>query len=148
MRYFEDFHVGEVIELARYTVDQEEIISFASQYDPQYFHCDPNAAQQSAIGGLIASGWHTCSIFMRLQCDAFLVDSASIASPGVDEVRWIAPVHPGDTLSGTVEVFETRRSRTRPDRGIVRCHCALLNQNADQVLTLSTAGFFSCRNKK
>ena len=148
MRYFEDFHEGDVIALGQYAVDQEEIISFGRQYDPQYFHCDPEAALDSPIGELIASGWHTCSIFMRLQCNAFLPDSASIASPGVDEVRWIAPVRPGDTLSGTVQVFETRRSRSKPDRGIVRCRCELRNQNADQVLTLNTAGFFSCRNKK
>lgn len=146
MKYFEDFRSGDTIVLGEYAVSEEEIISFAKQYDPQFFHCDPLAAMNSAAGGLIASGWHTGSIFMRLQCDAFLVDSASIMSPGLDQLRWLKPVRPGDTLSGSVEVIEARISQSRPDRGIVRCNGELSNQHKESVMTVLTAGFFALRN--
>ncbi len=145
MKYFEDFAVGETISFREYLVTEEEILDFARRFDPQAFHADPEAAKRSHVGGLIASGWHTGAIFMRLQCDAFLTQSASLVSPGVDELRWLAPVRPGDTLSGSAEVIECRASRSKPDRGIVRARGELHNQAGISVFSVCTTGFFARR---
>ena len=117
MRYLEDFTAGEVIDLGSYTLDEAEILEFARRFDPQPFHVDPERAAASIYGGLIASGWHTCGIFMRLAVDGLIGDSSSMGSPGLDNLRWLLPVRPGDTLRARYTVLEVTPSRSRPDRG-------------------------------
>jgi len=135
-RWFEDIAVGEVRELPGRTVTREEIVAFAREFDPQPFHVDEEAARRSAFGGLVASGWHTAAICQRLVVDGFANTLASLGSPGVDELRWIRPVRPGDTLVLRVECVETRPSRSKPDRGIVRLRYELRNQEDDIVMTM------------
>ncbi len=132
-RWFEDYEAGEVIELGEYPVSEAEIIEFAKRYDPQPFHIDPEAARQSAYGGLIASGWHTGSIMMRMLVDGFVSEVASMGSPGLDELRWLAPVRPGDVLRGRIRILETRRSASKPDRGLVHLEQEALNQRDEVV---------------
>ncbi|MGI5206706.1 MaoC family dehydratase [Spirillospora sp. CA-108201] len=132
-RYFEDYTAGTAYEYGHVTVDEAEIIEFARRFDPQPIHVDPDFAASGPFTGLIASGWHTGSIMMRLFADHFLSRVASLASPGVDELRWPAPVRPGDTLRLRVAVLEARPSRSKPDRGIVSTRAELLNQD-DQVV--------------
>ena len=120
MYYFEDFSVGDTFELGSKQMSEEEIITFARQFDPQPFHVDPERAKESFFGGLVASGWHTTAIFMRLFVDGLLNKSASLASPGVDEVRWVRPVRPGDMLRARFTVLESTPSRSRPNMGVVR----------------------------
>ena len=144
-RYFEDFAVGETIELGSVTVTQDEIIAFARQYDPQPFHVDPEAAKSSFFGGLVASGWHTGSLFMRLFADAFLSDTVSLGSPGAEELRWTVPVRPGDTLRATYTVLEARTSASRPGVGIVRGRSEARNQHDEVVMTFTGTGFFGRR---
>ena len=136
MRYFEDFKPGEVAELGSHTITKDEIIAFARQFDPQTFHLDEEAARQTIFGGLIASGWHTGSLVMRLFCDGVIKDTASLGSPGVDEMRWIKPVRPGDTLSLRMTVTECVPSRSRPDRGIVRSLLELRNQHGEVAVSI------------
>lgn len=142
MRTLEDFAPGTIIPLGPYTVTEEEMLAFASRYDPQAYHADPEAATASPFGGLIASGWLTTAIFMRMQCDSFMLDSACVGSPGVDEVRWLAPVRPGDTLSGSCEVTEVIPSRSRPDRGVVFSRVTIDNQEGTRVMTLVTRALY------
>ncbi len=134
MRYFEDYSVGDTYELGSITVTAEEIIAFARQFDPQYFHLNPQRATNSIFGGLVASGWHTTGLFMRLLVDGLLNELASIASPGVDEVRWFKPVHPGDTLRGRFTVLSTKTSQSRPSMGVITSKGELLNQHDEVVL--------------
>ncbi len=129
MRYWEDIKQGEVFELGSHTMDKERMIAFAREFDPQPFHTDEKAAEASVWGGLIASGWLTGSTLMRLLYDGFLKDTASLGSPGVDELRWLKPVRPGDTLTARLTVIEVTASRSRPDRGIVRTRMELMNQS-------------------
>lgn len=136
MRYFEDFKPGEVAELGSHTITKDEIIAFARQFDPQTFHLDEEAARQTIFGGLIASGWHTGSLVMRLFCDGVIKDTASLGSPGVDEMRWIQPVRPGDTLSLRMTVTECVPSRSKPDRGIVRSLLELRNQHGEVAVSI------------
>lgn len=142
MRYFEDFQQGEVIETGSYTVPREEIIAFAQQFDPQPFHIDDEAARRSIFGGIIASGWHTASISHRLFVEGLLRTSASMGSPGLDELRWLLPVRPGDALSVRVEVLSTTPSRSKPDRGAIKFRFEVRNQKGEVVMTeLATALF-------
>ncbi len=143
--YFEDFAVGTAFDLGSRTVGEEEMLAFARAYDPQPFHTDPQAAAQSIYGGLIASGWLTCALVMRLMCDSYLLRTASMGSPGVDEVRWLAPVRAGDTLSARMEVIEARPSASKPDRGVVRSRWAATNQDGQAVLTILGMGMFRRR---
>lgn len=143
--HWEDFETGEVIDLGEYHVTREEILEFAERYDPQPFHTDEDAARDSIYGGLIASGWHTCAMMMRLLCDAVLVEAESMGSPGVERVRWLQPVRPGDTLRGTMEVMETRPSRSKPDRGLVRSHWEIHNQDDELVMTMEGMGLYRRR---
>jgi acyl dehydratase len=136
VRYFEDFKPGEVAELGSHTITKDEIIAFARQFDPQTFHLDEEAARQTIFGGLIASGWHTGSLVMRLFCDGVIKDTASLGSPGVDEMRWIKPVRPGDTLSLRMTVTECLPSRSKPDRGIVRSLLELRNQHGEVAVSI------------
>ena len=135
MRYFEDFTPGHVIELRNHTITRDEIIAFAKQFDPQPFHLDDEAAKKTIYGGLIASGWHTGAISMRLLYDGLVKDTVSLGSPGVDELRWVKPVRPGDTLSARVTVLECIPSRSKPDRGIVRSAVEMRNQHDEVVVT-------------
>src|SRR5688572_26682859 len=128
MRYFEDFTPGQTIELGRRSITRDEIIAFAREFDPQPFHLDEEAAKTTIYGGLIASGWHTAAISMRLLYDGLVKDTVSLGSPGVDELRWVKPVRPGDTLSARLTVLECVPSRSKPDRGIVRSTIEMLNQ--------------------
>jgi acyl dehydratase len=144
-RYFEDFEPGATYEFGGHTVTAEEIVEFARRYDPQYFHVDPDAARESPFGGLVASGWHTAAIFMRMYVDAILLGSEGMGSPGVEELRWLAPVRPGDTLSGRATVLEATPSATRADRGTVRARFEALNQEGAVVLRFVARGHFGRR---
>lgn len=136
LQYFDDFPVGERRELGSYAVTEEEVIAFAVAYDPQSFHVDRAAAEASIFGGLIASGWHTCAMTMRVLCDGFLLGAASIGSPGVDALRWKRPVRPGDTLRVISTVTEAKPSTTKPDRGVLSNAIEVLNQNDEVVMTM------------
>lgn len=146
--YFEDFRVGQVIELGSCTVSKDEIIAFARKFDPQPFHIDEAAAERSIYGGLIASGWHTGSLFMRLLYDGLLSHAASMGSPGQDELRWIKPVRPGDTLSARGLVEELIPSRSKPDRGLIRTTYEVFNQDGDKVMMVRGLGMFGKRSTK
>ena len=128
-------------------VTEEEIIEFAKRYDPQVFHTDPVAARDSIYGGLVASGWHTAAMAMRLIVENYLSGVASVGSPGVDEVRWLKPVRPGDRLSVRVTVLEARRSESKPDRGIVRSLVEVLNQDMAVVMSFKGVTMVLCRNR-
>ena len=145
MLYFEDFPPGDVRESPARTVTREEIIAFARDFDPQPFHVDEAAAAKTIYGGLIASGWHTIAIYMRLMWESYLKDTASLGSPGVDEVRWLKPVRPGDTLRARFTVLEAVPSRSKPDRGIIRSLSEVLNQHGEVVMTLRGLGLFGRR---
>jgi acyl dehydratase len=145
-RYFEDYHVGMIDEFGDIAVTAEEIVEFARRYDPQSMHVDPLAAAQGPFGGLIASGWHTASMVMRLFVEHYLSKVATLPSPGVDELRWVRPVRPGDTLRVRVTVLETKRSRSKPDRGLVRGLVEVLNQNDELVMTQRPMNLMRCRS--
>ncbi len=145
-RYFEDYQKGEVFEVGDYLVTREEILDFASRYDPQPFHLDEDAARSSIYGGLIASGWMTCSVMMRILVDGFISPLASMGSPGVDEVRWLKPVRPGDRLRARIEVLDSRRSRSRPDRGVVHFRYEGVRQDGEVVLSMRGMGMLRCRD--
>jgi acyl dehydratase len=145
-RYFEDYVAGAVHEFGSIYVDEAEMIAFARRYDPQPFHTDPAAAQESVFGGLIASGWYTASLMMRLFVDHYLSHAASLSSPGVDELRWIKPVRPGDSIKLRVTVSDAKRSRSKPDRGIVRSFIEALNQNGETVMSLKAVNLLGCRD--
>jgi len=145
VRYWEDIKQGEVFELGSHTMDKERMIAFAREFDPQPFHTDEKAAEASVWGGLIASGWLTGSTLMRLLYDGFLKDTASLGSPGIDELRWLKPVRPGDTLTARLTVIEATASRSRPDRGIVRTRMELMNQDGEVVMTVTGVNFISRR---
>lgn len=144
--YWEDFKTGERKDIGSVVVDKDEVIEFASRYDPQPFHVDEAAARRSIYGGLIASGWHTCAMVMRLMCDSYLLESASLGSPGIENVRWLRPVRPGDRLTAYRTIEETRLSTSRPDRGIVKTLWEVENQKGELVLTMSGIQFFLRRN--
>lgn len=146
-RYFEDYIPGSMYEFGTISVTQEQIIAFAKDFDPQDFHADPEAAKQTVFGGLIASGFHTAGLMMRLYADHYLSRVASLSSPGVDELRWKQPVRPGDELSIRVTVVEARRSNSKPDRGIVRSFIEVLNQNQEVVMSVSALNLLLCRNR-
>lgn len=146
-RYFEDFRPGETIELGYRTVTEAEIIAFARDYDPQTFHIDPEAARHSAFGGIVASGWHTAALFMRLFVDGALKESSALASPGVDELRWLKPVRPGDRLSARITVIDAVPSRSKPDRGLVRHACEVANQHGETVMSMRTLALFGRRRE-
>ena len=139
---YEDFEEGASIELGTKLVTAEEIVDFASQFDPQPMHLEEEAGKASLLGGLGASGWHTCCMFMRLMCDGFLLDSTSQGSPGIDYVRWKRPVLAGDTLTGRSVVTAKRESASRPKLGFVTCRHELVNQRGETVLELQNTGMF------
>jgi acyl dehydratase len=146
-RYFEDYLPGAVHEFGSITIEEAEIIDFGKKFDPQPFHTDPEAAKQTAFGGLIASGWHTAGLAMRLLVDHYVSAVASLGSPGVDELRWRKPVRPGDTLSCRVTVLESRLSRSKPGQGTIRSYVEVLNQHGEVVMTWKGIGMVRCRTR-
>jgi acyl dehydratase len=133
--YLDDLAPGQIHRLGRRMLGRDEIVAFARDWDPQSFHLDEQAAAASIYGGLIASGWHTVCVFMRLFVDGMLGRAAALGSPGIDELRWLKPVRPGDTLEGRLEILEVRPSRSKPDRGIVRLRSVMVNQDQEEVLS-------------
>lgn len=144
-RYFEDYPVGSIYEFGEIAVGEDEIIDFARRYDPQDIHTDVAVAADGPFGGLIASGWLTAALMMRLFADHYLSRNASLSSPGVDELRWTLPVRPGDRLRLRVTVTEARRSRSKPDRGLVRSAIEVINQDRQTVMTMSAMNLIGCR---
>jgi acyl dehydratase len=140
--YWEDFPAGRTFEHGRKVLSEAEIIDFARQWDPQRFHVDPQAARQTPFGGLVASGWHTGCLMMRMMCDAYLNESSCTGSPGIDEWRFAAPVRPGDELRYRATVLEARASASKPDRGIVRWRWELLNQRGEVAVSMTGTQFF------
>jgi acyl dehydratase len=143
--YWEDFHVGSVREFGATKVTREDVVAFARQFDPQPFHMDDTAAEASLFGRLSASGWHTCAMAMRMMCDDYLLNAASLGSPGIDNLRWMKPVHPGDTLSIRLTVLESRPMASRPAVGLVSSKWEVMNQNRDVVLAMQGWGMFGRR---
>jgi len=139
---FEDFAEGRTIDLGARIVTAEEIVEFAREFDPQPMHLDEAAGKASILGGLSASGWHTCAIYMRMICDAFLLDSTSQGAPGIDRIKWKRPVLAGDTLGGTVTVVAARSSKSRPSIGIVSIRSELANQRGEVVLEMENSVMF------
>jgi len=146
MRYFEDFEIGEIIEIGSKKVTKEEIITFARAFDPQPFHISEAKANDSIFGGLVASGWHTCAVFMRLYVDNFLTKTISLGSPGVDNIRWLKPVFPNDTISGRITVLEIQSSHN-PNVGILKIKSEMFNQNGEVVMRIEGTGFFGKRRQ-
>ncbi len=144
-RYFEDYVVGAVSELGSVSVTAEEIIRFARQFDPQPMHTDPQAAAAGPFGGIIASGWHTVGLMMRLVVQHYLSPASGLASPGVDELRWLRPVRPNDTLSVRITILDATRSRSKPDRGVVRALIEMRNQDGEAVLSAKPINLVRCR---
>src|ERR1051325_7053159 len=144
--YWEDLPVGKVIDLGTREVPREEVVEFARRYDPQPFHIDEEAAKKSSYGGLSASGWHTCAMMMRLLYDGLLKHSASLGSPGVDMVRWLKPVRPGDMLRARMKVTESRASTSKPDRGVIKSQWEVFNQKDELVMTMEGMGMYRRRN--
>lgn len=143
--YWEDFKVGERMVLGSKTFSEEEIIRFAKEFDPQPFHVDKEKAEQSFFGGIIASGWHTCSVAMRMMCDAYLNESASIGSPGVENIRWLIPVRPGDMLRAERVILESRASSSKADIGIVKSRWEAFNQRDELVMSMEGISMFKRR---
>jgi acyl dehydratase len=145
MRYFEDFAEGQCVELGSHEFTSDSIIAFARAYDPQPMHVDPDQARSSPYGGLIASGWHTAAVYMRLLVDGLIGGSDSLGSPGVDQLRWLKPVRPGDVLTARITFVEAKPSRSRPDRGILRSRGEMVNQEGDVVMQVEAVNFFGRR---
>jgi acyl dehydratase len=142
---FEDFEPGQVYELGSKVVAEDEIVAFARQFDPQPFHLDPEAAKDSVFGGLIASGWHTGAMWMRLYVDSLLGGASGQGSSGIEELRWLAPVRPGDTLSGRLIVLEVTSSESHPERGTIRIRGEMVNQDGVTVMSMVSRGRFARR---
>jgi acyl dehydratase len=145
-RYFEDYVPGLTVDCGTFSVSEEEIIGFAREYDPQPFHVDPVRAKNGPYGGLIASGWQTTALMMRLLVEHFVSPESSLGAAGIDEIRWPRPVRPGDTLHVRVTVLETRRSNSKPDRGIMRSLAEVANQDGVVVMTLTAINFVRLRD--
>jgi acyl dehydratase len=137
--YWEDFTPGRVFSHGPRRLPREEMVGFAAEFDPQPMHLDEDAARATMMGGLCASGWYGCCIVMRMSADGFILDSSSMGAPGVDEVRWLAPIRPDDAVTLRATVLDVRASNSRPDMGLVRFEMALLDSNERCVMTLVTS---------
>jgi len=146
MIWWADFKVGERSEMGRHTFGADEIVTFARQFDPQPFHTDPQAARESAFGGLIASGWHTCAVGMRLMVDQYIGRTVSLGSPGIEDIRWLRPVRAGDTLTYSRTVTASRASTTRKGVGLVKHRWEAVNQHGELALTMEGWGLFGRKN--
>ncbi len=144
-RYFEDYIEGSVHEFGPIVAEESEMVSFAKRFDPQPFHTDAEAGRKSIYGSLIASGWYSAGLMMRLFVDNYLSHVASLGSPGVDELRWLKPVRPGDSIFLRITVTKTKRSNSKPDRGLVYSFVEALNQNSQVVMTMMALNFISLR---
>ena len=144
-RYFEDYVVGSVYEFGIIAVTEVEVIEFAKRYDPQPFHIDPEAAKSGHFGGIISSGWLTVSLSMRLLVDNYVSSVASLGSPGVNDLKWLKPVRPGDELSIKVTILDARRSRSKPYQGMVNIFLETLNKKREVVMTMQSVGMVLCR---
>ena len=145
MIWWEDFKVGERSEMGRHTFGEEEIVAFARQFDPQPFHLDAQAAKATPFGGLIASGWHTCAVGMRLMVDQYIGRTVSLGSPGIEDIRWLRPVRAGDTLTYSRIVTGSRASTTRAGVGLVKHRWEAVNQSGETVLTMEGWGMYGRR---
>jgi acyl dehydratase len=145
-RYFEDYLEGTVVDCGTVAVNEAEIIEFGSRFDPQPFHADPVAAAQGPFRGVIASGWHTGSLMMRLFVQRYISSVASLGSPGASELAWPRPVRAGDVLRVQITVLEARRSRSKPDRGLIQSWVEVFNQHDEVVMTMKVINMLSCRN--
>ena len=145
-RYLDDYVEGTIHEFGPITITKDEIIQFGKKFDPQVFHTDPNRAKETVYGGLIASGWHTCSLFMRLFVEHYLAGPASLGSPGVDELRWLKPVRPGDRLTLRITVHKVKPSSSKPDRGVLYSFCEMLNQKNEVVAKMMALNLIRYRN--
>ena len=145
IEWFDDLKLGMRFVTPEKRITREDIVRFAREFDPQPFHVDDAAAEASLFGRLAASGWHTCAIAMRLMCDAYLLDSASLGSPGLEKLSWLKPVFPGDTLRVRLEVLESRPLASRPGVGMIRSHWDVMNQQGETVLTMEGYGMFRRR---
>jgi len=143
--HWEDFQVGQVRTFGEHAVTREAVLAFAREFDPQPFHLDDAAAAASLFGRLSASGWHTCAMAMRMMCDGYLLHAASLGSPGIEKLRWLRPVFPGDTLHLRTTVLESRPMASRPAVGIVRSRSEVLNQDDVVVLSMEGIGMFARR---
>ena len=148
VRYFEDYAPGLTVDCGGFSMNEAEIIAFAKEYDPQPFHVDPVAAVAGPVGGLIASGWHTTSMMMRQLVEHFVSGETALGAAGIDEIRWPRPVRPGDTLRVRATVLDARRSRSKPDRGIVTSAVEITNQDGETVMTMKATNFFLTRSSK
>ncbi|MCP5367025.1 MAG: MaoC family dehydratase [Hyphomicrobiales bacterium] len=144
--YFEDYAVGRAVEVGKVTMTEAEIIDFARRYDPQDFHVDPAKAAHGPFGGIVASGWHTAAAVMRPLVDHYLSPASSLGSPGLEELRWLAPVRPGDVLTIHATVTEARRSGRRPDRGVIHSLIEVTNQDGVLVMTMKPVNLVTCRD--
>jgi len=140
--YFEDLEIGQKIKLGSINVSKKEIISFAKKFDPQPFHTNESKAKESIFGGLCASGWHTCSLFMRILYDGFLINSAALGSPGMDEIRWLRPLRPGETITGIGEVIKKTPSKSKPKIGSLIINYKVFNKNNELIMTLIGISIF------
>ena len=148
MQYFEDIPVGQKHAFGSYLVTREEVLAFAGKYDPQSFHLDDEAAAKTHFGRLSASGWHTCAMTMAMMVESMKDrQQAGLGSPGVDELRWLKPVYPGDTLRCETEVFEKRRSASRPEMGIFKSRAKVFNQHDEPVLSMTSIGLVAVRDQ-
>ncbi len=147
VRYFEDFAVGQSFHLGSHEMTRDEIVEFARRWDPQPFHLDEAAGAESSFGGLVASGWHTACVFMRMYVDTLLLDAASMGSPGLDELRWLVPVRPGDVLRGSAHVVDVAPSSKRPDRGTVFMRFEVHNDLDELVARMTGRGLFGRRSR-
>jgi acyl dehydratase len=145
LSYLEDFHPGQIIELGSRRLERDEIIEFARKYDPQPFHVDEAAGRRSIYGGLIASGWHTVVTLMRMMVETVAARSATMGSPGIDEIRFVKPVRPGDTLSARMTIRDVVPSRSKPDRGFMRAAYEVSNQHGETVMTMVGLGIYGRR---
>jgi acyl dehydratase len=145
LQFWEDFPVGEVRDFGGLPVTREAVLEFARQFDPQPFHVDEDAARESLFGGLCASGWHTAAMAMRMMCDGYLLDSASLGSPGIDQLRWLRQVFPGDMLRVRMTVLAARPMASRPTVGLVQTRWEVRNQREETVMTMEGWGMFRRR---
>ena len=145
-RYFEDYVEGSVVDCGTIHGEQDEVLAFGRRFDPQPFHSDPEAAVNTSFGGLIASGWHTAGLMMRLFVQRYISSVASLGSPGASELTWPHPVRPGDVLRVVIRVVDARRSQSKPDRGIVRSDIQVFNQHEQIVMRMKVTNMLSCRS--
>ncbi len=144
-RYFEDYIAGQTHHLGEVGIDEAEMVAFAEKYDPQKIHTNREFSEAGMFGGIIASGWQTAGLMMRLYAQNYLSEVSSIASPGMDSLRWPTPVRGGDTLSVVVTIVSTRPSKSKPDRGIVKSQVEVRNQNSDIVMEMAGTNLILCR---